>query len=49
MPGERTRIALTPLQLVLLCATEGIVCVLVAFLSTSYTHWQGIAILMPGL
>lgn len=42
MPGERTRIALTPLPLALLCATEGIVCVCVAFLTTSYAHWQGI-------
>lgn len=32
MPGERTRIALTPLPLVLLCAAQGIVCVFVAFI-----------------
>lgn len=38
MPGKRTRIALTPLPLVLLCAAEGIVCAYVAFLSTSYAH-----------
>lgn len=38
MPGERTRIALASLPLVLLCATEGIVCAFVAFLFPSYAH-----------